>query len=82
MTTHIYLPSEWVDLQSRLVRYHPEIWRAIQSMDKNDAIVYLNTLLGVQVASDALLKDAATTFLNALLRKEGVIYLADGRLSK
>lgn len=75
----VYNPEEWTEFQSRLIRNHREIWNTVRQMDYADAVPYLNSMLGTNVAHDALLKDAAKIFMNALLKKEGTIILPFGR---
>lgn len=79
----VYFPQEWTDLQARLIKHHPPLWKHLQSLSKEEAIAYLNICLGTEVREDALLKDAGKVFMQALLRTEGTIVInSRGDLSK
>lgn len=79
MTTHEYLPEEWSEFQSRLIRNHRELWKTINKMEYQEAVPFLNALFGTSVRNDATFKEAGKVFLNELLKREGTIVLPFGK---
>ena len=78
----VFFPEIWMQLQARMAKNHPDLWRTVQSMERNEGIAYLNSLFGTQVAHDETLERAGEIFMKELLKREGTIIIPGKGYSK